>query len=247
MLGSAMYFNTRKRRPSGISLTGAPTVLQDQLLASHFDFTAVDFGEQVFPIIGHEVHDLELHRLGGGDGNALADRLFHPIGVAAPLPGQGAARGHHVVDQFFLHGLVDLTHADRDRVGRADVGPGRHGGHVRRHGDEDPGRGGPGAPGIDINDHRNFGVGDGLNDLAHGGFQTAGGVQFNHQGRGVLALRLADALHDEFRQPRVNGAYRRQHENRPGRGRTCRPGRQEQHQQRPYEMLKSLHGQPDTP
>ena len=247
MLGSAMYFNTRVRRPSGISLTGAPAVWRTSLLTSHFDAAAVDFGQEVFPIIGHEVHDLALHRLAGGDGNALANRLFHPIGVAAPLPGQGPPRGHHVVEQFFLHGLVDLTHADRDRVGRADVGPGRHSGHVRRHGDEDPGRGGPGAPGIDINNYRNFGVGDGLNDLAHGGFQTTGGVQFNHQGRGILALGLVDALDDEFRQPRVNGAYRRQHVNRPGRGRPGHPGRQEQHQQHRYEMLKSLHGQPDTP
>ena len=76
--------------------------------------------------------------------------------------------------------------------------------------------------GIDIDDHRDFGVADGLDDLAHGGFQTAGGVQFNHQGLGVLALRQADALHHEFRQPGVNGAHRRQHVNRPGRG---RPGR----------------------
>ncbi len=123
-------------------------------------------------------------------------------------------------------------------MGRADVGPGRHGGHVRRHGDEDPGRGGPGPPGIDIDDHRDFGVADGLDDLAHGGVQAAGGVQFNHQGLGVLALRQADALHDEFRQPRVNGAHRRQHVNRPGRGRPSR-ARQEQHQHQGYEQIKT--------
>ena len=77
------FGNFLDRHPGGV---------EDQLLASHFDFPAVDFGQEVFQIVGHEVHDLELHGLGGGDGDALADRLFHPIGVAAPLAGQGPPR-----------------------------------------------------------------------------------------------------------------------------------------------------------
>ena len=125
--------------------------------------------------------------------------------------------------------------------------PGRHRGHVRRQGDKDPGGGGPGPPGIDVDHHRNFGVADALDDLAHGAFQAAGGVQLDHQGFGVLALRLANAFHDEFREARVDGTHRPQHVNRPGRDRPGRQARQERHRQHREAILKLLHGQPDTP
>ena len=47
---------------------------------------------------------------------------------------------------------------------------------------------------------------------------AARGVQLDHQGFGLLFFRGADAVLNELRQPRIDGTFRRQHQDPPGRG-----------------------------
>ena len=170
---------------------------------------AIQRCEQGRLIGGNQVDNLEFKCLPGRGGDRLADDLLRPVAVAAALVGDAAGVGHRVVDHLFHHRLVLRTIArtadtDRDRVRSTDVGARGHRGEIRSERDQGAGRCGPGAGGRDIDDHRQAGAEDLLDDGAHCAVKSAGRVKFDHEGPRVAGVGGVQFGSDEVGDHRVD-------------------------------------------
>ena len=197
---------------------------------------------------GDDVDDAEAERLLGRDVGALADGLLGPVGVAAPLLGQRADVRRRVVRDLGAHlrrHLLLAVLAHRDGRSRADVGVRRHRGDVRGVGDVDAGRAGPRARRRDVDDDRDVGGEDALDDLAHRRVEAAGRVKLDHDGRGPVDLGLVDGPADEVGERRVDdttGPDDRDGARRDGRGLGL-DGRRERRGDEPQQAGARDHGE----
>src|SRR5206468_629352 len=100
------------------------------------------------------------------------------------------------VDDLLLQLAADVAAAGGDRVRGADVRVGGHRHDVGRLGDEEAGRVRPGAPGGDVDGHRDAGVEQGADHVVHRGGDAARRVHDRHEEVRVLGLRPLDGLAD---------------------------------------------------
>ena len=186
--------------------------MQRALVASaEIDLAPVDLAQELRQVLGDEIDRVQLERLGGGDALALPHRLLRPFDVARPALGDAFDERRGVVLQLLEHRvllalLVFVGRAERHRMGRADVGGGRHRRHVRRHGQEYSGR--PGAsPGRAHPEHdRHLGVQLRLDDVAGRGEQAPGGVDPDDQRLDAPLLRSVDGGDQICARAGIDGA-----------------------------------------
>ena len=203
-----------------------PPGLQDQFLAPHLDLAPVDLIQQAIQVRRHQVdHPLGQGVLGGQAGRA-AHRLLGPLGVAPTELGQAADVGRRIVDQLSLHGPAAAPLAvlvlgpirrlqaptegqpatDLHRGRGTQVGGRGHGRHVGGVQDIGPRTGGPRTAGGHIADHRDRGAQDAMDDDAHGGIESPGGVQAQDHHPGPTGFRLPDSAVHEVRRRWPDGA-----------------------------------------
>ena len=187
-----------------------------------------------FEIRRHEIDHLQTEGLLGGNRFALPDRLLHPVLISRPLLGDSPDVGDGIVFHLLAHGLVHAPPIPRAHgMGRADVRPGRHGGDVGRHGDDEPGRGRPCPGGRHIDDDGHGGVQDPLGDVPHGQIQTARRIQTDDQPLRAAFGRLTDTLEDVLGDRRRDGGADRDdvEDRRLVRRRQILPGQQNDDEQ----------------
>ncbi len=160
----------------------------------------------------HEIDDFEAESFFGGDRLALPDRLFHPLLVSIPFLGDAADIGDGIIDHFLTHRLVHgAPDPQADGMGRADVRPRRHRGDMGGDGNDDAGRGRPGAGWGDVDDDGNSGVQYLLGDVPHGQIEAARRVETDDQPLRTALHRFIDALNDVFGGRGGNGGAYRDH------------------------------------
>ncbi len=197
-------------------------VQRDLLAVEARDLAAIELLQQVFLAGGDHVNQVVLERFLVGEGLGLAHGALGDLDVAAALGDHRAHEGGGIVLDFFRHDLVGLAAAERDRMRRAGVGAGRHGGDVGGFQDEEPGRGGARAAGRDVDDDRHGRSDDLLDDLARRFGQAAGRRKADQDGVGVLRLGGFDAAGDVFQRDGVNGVVDVEAENVACVSRACR-------------------------
>jgi hypothetical protein len=205
------------------ALEGGPDQGQGHGFVVDLHFHAVGLAQNVVHIGRDHVDDPQLQRFLLRDRNALAYRLLRPLDVPAPFLGDRTAQGHGEILHFLAHVAADGFPLAADRMCGPDVGSGRHGGDVGRHGDEDTGRNRSGAARGDINDHGQGRTEEVLDDGLGRVEKASGRVQLNEQGAGFRTMRHLDRFAQEIGRCRVDpgvdddqmhGCRRR-----PGRGR----------------------------
>ena len=102
-------------------------------------FPAVELLEQIVEVEGNQIDELVLQGFGLRGRDALAHRFFGPFDVASTLFGDRLDVGGGIIGHLVRHLLAHLAAADCNRVGRADVGAGRHSRDVCRQRNESPG------------------------------------------------------------------------------------------------------------
>jgi hypothetical protein len=168
-----------------------------------------------------------LERLARAEVGRLRDHLARHLDVAVVLAGELADVGGGVVDDLAAEVVRDVLAADRDRGRGADVRLRRHREHVGRHADHRAGGVGAGTPRGDVDDHRDLGGEDALDDVAHRGRQPAGRVHLDHRRRVALLLRPLDRVQEVVLGDRVDVVLELGHEHlRRGVRRHRRDGEQ---------------------
>src|SRR5438067_1583997 len=206
-----------------VSLDPGMGGLQRVAAAALEDLPAVEVPQQCGEVAALEVDDAQMHGLVRGRVDALPDRLLHPIGVVVVKGGQRTAVGGRVVLDLLVLDVgrrrcagaswacagCRVTSAEADGVRRADVRAGGHHGDVGGLRDVHPG-GGRARPRRRDEDHnRNRGAEHLLDDVAHGGIETAGCVQRDDQGARVSRHRLVHGIRNIVVGDRIDHAVQR--------------------------------------
>jgi hypothetical protein len=108
---------------------------------SHLE--TVEAFQQVVHTDRHEVDEPFLQRLLGGERNALHDRAFRNLRVAAAVLGQRPHHGRRIVGKLVTDVLGEVLPLPAHRVGGAGVGTRRHHRDIGGDEDEETGRCGP--------------------------------------------------------------------------------------------------------
>ena len=111
-----------------------------------------------------------------------------------------AERSGEVLD-LLAHHAFDFLAAAGHRMGRADVGARRHGGHMSRQRDEHAGRTGPGAARSDPDHNGDLRTKHFFNDGARRIEQAAGRVHLHDQRPGTVVFGARDAFTNVSRPP----------------------------------------------
>ena len=167
------------------------------------DLAAVERRQQLRHVLHDQVDQLALEGFLLGEGAALDDGLLRQLEVAPAALGLAANVGRGVRGDLLRHDLVHLPHP-ADRVRRADVRAGRHGDDVGGDGDQEAGRGRPGARGADEDGHGRLAVQDLVDDLPHRGVEAARRVEAQDHERRALGVGAVDGRDHVGRADRVD-------------------------------------------
>ncbi len=166
----------------------------------------VELVQEVRRVAGDQVDHAELEGLTRRHRYALPHRLLRPLRVAAAPLGERADVGGRIVYDLLLLRVGNLRAADRDGVGRADVGARRHRGHVGGQCDEDAGRARARARRRHVHDHGHRAPEDRLHDLPHRGVEAARRVHPEDHGLGATLRGLVQRAVHEAGDDRVDHA-----------------------------------------
>ena len=167
-------------------------VQRDAGAVEALDGLAVELGQQRVVVGRDRVDQVQLQRLGFAEGLRVADGVFGVLGVASADLDIGAQEGGGVVlDLLFEHRVHGG--AFKDGVGRAGVGPRRHGGDIGCLKQEEAGRSGATARRLDENDDGHGRGLDGSDHLAGGIEQAAGRAHGDEHGCRIAAGGVVQA------------------------------------------------------
>ena len=160
------------------------------------DLEAVELSEQSVLAGRDRVDQGRLPGLVGGQVGGLGDQLVCELRVSTVVRGERPHRRGCVVHDLAVQVARATGRVDRDRSRRPDVRLGCHRGDVGGLGDVGAGRGGPGAVGRHVDDHRHRGRGHVLDDRAKRVDQPARGVEADDHHGGVVRGGVVEGARD---------------------------------------------------
>ncbi len=193
----------------------------------NLDLEAVKLREQAVHILGDEVHEPGVERLGRADRAGLRHRLTgDPHRVRAAPLGEAARLGAQVGLGLLAGGARQVLALRADRAAGPDGGLRSHRRGMPGEGDQQACRGSLRAARPDEHHDRHVAVADILDDLEGGIDVAAGGVEHNNHGLRVAGVGLVDAALDVPGEWRHDRAARIEHDDldaalRAGGGDAC--------------------------
>ncbi len=161
------------------------------------DAAAVEGGEELLLAGRDDVDEVVIEGFFFGEGFGFGDGFIGQVGVAAALEDYAAQAGGGVVFDLLAFGFAHVA-GEEDGGRGSGAGAGRHGGNVGGLEEEEAGAGGAASTGGDVGDDGDAGRHDLRGDLAAGFEQSAGSVEAEEDGGGVLGGGLVDGVFDDF-------------------------------------------------